>query len=72
MARVLAAGACVSALAACSSSTGNKTSGTLPPKAVQTEVAASVASSISSEIKQVQRLLAHLQESGYGGLRLRD
>jgi hypothetical protein len=48
--RVLAAGVCVSALAACSSSTGNKTSGTLPPKAVQTEVAASVASSISSEI----------------------
>jgi hypothetical protein len=48
--RMLAAGACVSALAACSSSTGNKTSGTLPPKAVQTEVAASVASSISSEI----------------------
>jgi hypothetical protein len=50
--RVLAAGVCVSALAACSSgsSTGNKSSGTLPPKTVQTEVAASVASSITSEI----------------------
>jgi hypothetical protein len=49
--RALAAGACVSALAACSSSsTGNKSSGGLPPQAVQTEVAASVASSISSEI----------------------
>jgi hypothetical protein len=51
-ARVLAAGVCVTALAACSggSSTGNKTSGGLPPKAVQTEVAASIASSISSQI----------------------
>lgn len=49
--RVLAAGVCASALAACSgSSTGNKTSGGLPPKAVQTEVAASIASGISSEI----------------------
>ena len=50
--RVLAAGACVSALAACGggSSTGNKNSGGLPPQAVQTEVAASIASSISSQI----------------------
>jgi hypothetical protein len=51
LARALAAGVCVTALAACSSgsSTGTK-SGGLPPKAVQTEVAASVASSISSQI----------------------
>ena len=49
--RVLAAGACVGALAACSSggSTGNKT-GTLPSQQVQTEVAQSVAASISSQI----------------------
>lgn len=53
--RMLAAGVCVSALAACggSSSTGNKTSGGLPPKAVQTEVAASIASSISSQITAI-------------------
>jgi hypothetical protein len=56
LARVFAAGVCLAALAACSSSnsTGTKTgSGTLPSQAVQQEVAASVASSIASEISAI-------------------
>ena len=51
--RVLAAGACVAALGACSSgsSTGTKTgAGAAPPQEVQAAVAASVASSITSQI----------------------
>lgn len=53
VARGLAAAACAAALAACSSggsSTGNKNS-SLPPQAVQTEIAASVATSITTQIE---------------------